>query len=242
MGLLMSVEVSIFINNRIEPTPNNISNLMTKLNALGEYEYLPNIINVQNIDLSSGKVNTVSNVAFSTISNSSRITCTDDRIDCIINFDHSKQPNLKESLSFCQTVLSTIVETFRIYGNRLAINIRQLSNRLPENIFDSKLGASMVSVFKFYQENQLSDWSTNANSRIDIKINDMLEKTNVNTKLQAGMDHSDNSKIVICHLDINTLAENKGYRFSSSDILPFIEGTTPYIEQILNEFVVLDNE
>ncbi|MEE1218293.1 MAG: hypothetical protein U0L20_00030 [Ruminococcus sp.] len=242
MGLLMSVEVSIFINNRIDPTPNNISNLMTKLNALGKYEYLPNIINVQNIDLSNGKVNTVSNVAFSTTSNSSRITCTDDRIDCHLNFDYSNQPDLKESLTFCQKVLSTIMETFRIYGNRLAINIRQLSNSLPENIFDSKLGESMVSVFKFYQENQLSDWSTNANSKIDIKINDILEKTNVNTKLQAGMDYSDNSKIVICHLDINTLAKNKGYRFSSNDILPFIEETTPYIEQILNEFMVLDNE
>lgn len=58
----------------------------------------------------------------------------------------------------------------------MAINISQLSNKLPDNILESKLGSSMVSVFNFYQEHELSDWSTNANSIVDININDNLEK------------------------------------------------------------------
>lgn len=244
MGLLMNVQMSIFINNRIEPTPNNVSTLMTKLNTLdlGNYEYLPNIIKSQNIDLSNGKINTVSNIAFSTISGNSRITCTDDRIDCLLNFNYDNQSKLADCLLFCVKALTTIIDTFCIYGNRLAINIDQLSNKLPDNIWDSKLGASMISVFKFYEKHQLSDWSTNANSKIDLKINNVDEKINVNTKLQAGTDFSNNCKVLICHLDINTLAKNKGYRFSANALQPFAKKTMPYIEQILNEFVELDNE
>ena len=120
MGLLMNVQMSIFINNRIEPTPNNISTLMTKLNSLdsGNYEYLPNIIKSQNIDLSNGKISTVSNIAFSTISGNSRITCTDDRIDCQLNFNYDNPSTLENSLLFCVNALKTIIDTFCIYGKR----------------------------------------------------------------------------------------------------------------------------
>ena len=68
MGSLLDVQMSIFINNRIEPTPNNVSLLMNELNKLDSkhYEYLPSIIRSQTIDLSNGKISTVSNIAFST--------------------------------------------------------------------------------------------------------------------------------------------------------------------------------
>ena len=229
MGSLLDVQMSIFINNRIEPTPNNVSLLMNELNKLDSkhYEYLPSIIRSQTIDLSNGKISTVSNIAFSTITNNSKIACTDDRIDCTLTFSQDTQSDFKKSLLFCAKVLDTIIDNFHIYGNRLAINISQLSNKLPDNILESKLGSSMVSVFNFYQEHELSDWSTNANSIVDININDNLES---------------NCKILICHLDINTLETNKGYRFSKNELHDFVEKTIPCIEQILNEFVVLDNE
>jgi len=244
MGSLLDVQMSIFINNRIEPTPNNVSLLMNELNKLDSkhYEYLPSIIRSQTIDLSNGKISTVSNIAFSTITNNSKIACTDDRIDCTLTFSQDTQSDFKKSLLFCAKVLDTIIDNFHIYGNRLAINIGQLSNKLPDNILESKLGSSMVSVFNFYQEHELSDWSTNANSIVDININDNLEKINVNTQLQAGRDNESNCKILICHLDINTLETNKGYRFSKNELHDFVEKTIPCIEQILNEFVVLDNE
>ena len=56
MGIILNIQLSAFINHRIEPNANNISNLMNELNLLKLKEFLPNITTGQTIDLVKGRV------------------------------------------------------------------------------------------------------------------------------------------------------------------------------------------
>ena len=62
----MNVQYSIFSNNRIEPTPDVVNDLLSELNAMGKYVFIPSMISGQNIDLLAGKVNPMNNISFVT--------------------------------------------------------------------------------------------------------------------------------------------------------------------------------
>ena len=82
MGILLNVQLSDFGNCNIKTTAANFSNLIEKINRLEKFEYLPNIVSGQSIDLLEGKINTTSNLSFITASQLSHIICMDNRIVC----------------------------------------------------------------------------------------------------------------------------------------------------------------
>lgn len=241
MGILLNIQLSVFGNYNIEATATNISNLMQKINKLGKFEYLPNIVTGQNIDLIAGKINTTSNLSFITASQLSQIICMDNRIDCLINFNSDYQDTIDDSLQFCQDVLAIIMDNFPILGNRLAVNINELSNSFSPKLFESKLGQSVITVLDFYDDKTLDEWSTRANNRFPIKISGKLETLNVITELTLVQNNQNNNeKRILCHLDINTISENQGFRFRIDDLSSFICESKKIIHNIINNFKELD--
>lgn len=240
MGTLLNVQLSVFGNYNIETTAVNISNLMQKINELGKFEYLPNIVTGQNIDLLAGKINTTSNLSFITASQLSQIVCMDNRIDCLLNFNSEYQETVDNSLQFCQDVLTIIMDNFPILGNRLAININELSNSFSSELYKTKLGQSVISILDFYKNKTLDEWSTRANNQFPIQISGKSEILNVITELALAQNSQNNEKRILCHLDINTIPENQGFRFSKNDLSSFICETKKIICNIRNNFEELD--
>lgn len=240
MGILLNVQVSVFGNYNIETTAANISNLMKKVNELGKFEYLPNIVSGQNIDLLAGKINTTSNLSFITASQLSQIVCMDRRIDCLLNFNSEYQDTISNSLQFCQDVLTIIMDNFSILGNRLAININELSDSFSPELFKTKLGQSVTSVLDFYKEKTLDEWSTRVNNQFPIQISEKSEILNIITELTLAQNSQNNEKRILCHLDINTIPENQGFRFNKNDLSSFICEAQKLICNITNNFEELD--
>ncbi len=56
MSILMNVQYSIFSNNHIEPTPDVVNDLLSELNDMGKYVFIPSMIAGQNIDLLAGRL------------------------------------------------------------------------------------------------------------------------------------------------------------------------------------------
>lgn len=241
MGILLNVQLSVFGNCNIEATATNISNLMQEINKLGKFEYLPNIVSGQNIDLLAGKINTTSNLSFITASQLSQIMCMDNRIDCLLNFNSEYQDTIDNGLQFCKDVLSIIMNNFSILGNRLAININEVSNFVSPELQKTKFGQSIVKVLDFYKDKTLDEWSTRANNRFPIEISGRQEILNVITELNIAQNNQSREKRILCHLDINTIAENQRFRFSKDDLSSFICETEKIIENIRNNFEELDN-
>lgn len=240
MGMLLNVQLSVFGNYNIEATAANVSKLMQGINELGKFEFLPNIVSGQNIDLLAGKINTTSNLSFITTSQLSQIICMDNRIDCILNFNSEYQDTIDDSLQFCNNVLAVIMDTFPILGNRLAININELSNCISTELFKTKLVWSVISVFDFYKDKTLDEWSTRANTRFPVEILGKSEILNVITELNIAQNSQNSEKRILCHLDINTIPENQGYRFKKDDLSSFICETKKIIYNIKNNFEELD--
>lgn len=241
MGMLLNIQMSIFGNYHIETTANNISILMQKLNELGKFEFLPNIVEGQNIDILAGKISTTSNVSFITSSQLCRVMCMDNRIDCILTFNPDYQDTIENSLQFCNDVLTVIMESFPILGNRLAININELSNPISTDLLETKLGKSIISVLDFYKNKTLEEWSTRSNTRFPINISEKAEMLNIITELNIVKNDQTMEKRVLCHIDINTIPENQGFRFTNGDLSSFIKETKKIISNIKDNFEELDD-
>ena len=236
MGKFLNVQFSVFSNSRIEPTAANASNLMQKINSLKKFEFLPNIISGQNFDLITGKINSISNLSFITPSNQSQIMCMDNRIDCIFNFSPSDNESLSEGVEFCRSILTIIMKEFSIIGNRLALNINNISDNLNENFKESECGRKLISQLDFYNTKNLIEWSTRCNTRIPIKISNKDEFLNIITELDLTQNIGEKSKKILCHLDINTIPENQTYRFTYDKLDLFVAESNPLIDSIINDF------
>ena len=240
MGTFLNVQFSIFTNHRIAPTASNVTTLMGKINDLKKFEFLPNVVSTQNIDLGSGQLNAVSNLVFITASNQSQIMCMDNRIDCVFNFDPSCDDTLETSISFCKKVLNIIMQEYSILGNRLAINVNKISSALPENFKETHFGKKLIVCLDYYEQKNLVEWSTRYNTRTQVEISNKNEVLNVITDLTLAKDMQNESKKILCHLDINTVPENQAYRFSCEDLEAFMKESIKVITPIINDFERLD--
>lgn len=241
MGMLLNVQVSIFSNYHIEASPANISYLMQKINDLGEYVFLPNIVTGQNIDLVAGKVNTTSNLSFITSDKQGQILCMDDRIDCILNFNADKHGDLEKSIGFCESIIVMLMTEFSITANRLAVNINNVSNTFSAKLIETCFGTNFVSTLDYYKGKVLSEWSTRYNTHVEVEVGEKTETINVITELSEVNRVDLNEKVLLCHLDINTIPENNGYRFTKVDITDFVSETKKIIKHITSNFEEVDN-
>ena len=135
MSILINVQYSVFSNNRIEPTPDVVNNMLSDLNAMGKYVFIPNMIAGQNIDLLAGRVNPLNNISFVTLDQQVQIACMNERIDVTINgTDKNQNIPIEDHIRFARSALKKIMEKKHIYSNRLAVNISFLSDFIEDPI------------------------------------------------------------------------------------------------------------
>ena len=242
MSIILNVQFSVFSNNRIEPTPDNVGKILNKLNSLGKYDFLPSMINGQNIDLVAGKMDPVSNISFVTLDQHVQIACMNERIDIVINGTQNNQSvPIEEHLEFARTVLDFLMEEYHTYSNRLAINISLLSDIIQKSIRETAIGKKMCSTFDYYQGKELDEWSSRVNTKQSIQMA-REELLNVITDISVVKDNKSNKKRFMTHMDINTVFENNGYRFAANDLGLFIEKVIGIVNNIKNNFEELDDE
>ncbi len=232
MGLILNVQLSVFCNYRIEPNAQNITNLMKKINELGQMEFLPNIISEQNIDLATGKVNIIPNLSFVTSDQSSQVICRNERIDCILNVPTDEKSELESSVEFAKKIVILIMENYSVQSNRLALNINLLGNQIQKMEFNKKI----MPALDFYDGKEIKEWSLRNNMSYNINVSGKNENLNVITELGIAVNNISNEKRVICHMDINTMPENTGYRFKYDDFESFVEETQKIALTIKSNF------
>lgn len=241
MSILMNVQYSIFSNNRIEPTPDVVNDLLSELNAMGKYVFIPSMIAGQNIDLLAGKVNPMNNISFVTIDQQVQIACMNERIDVVINgMDNNKTIPFEEHIEFARNALMKIMGKNHIYSNRLAINISLLSDIIEDPIQETPFWKKLCNTLAFYDGVPLEEWSSRVNARKTIQI-DNSESLNVITELSSVLDNTSGEKRFLCHMDINTIFENVGYRFSAGSLEKFDGAVMKIISEIKHNFEEASN-
>ena len=242
MSIIMNVQYSVFSNNRIEPTPDTVNGILAGLNSLGKYVFIPSMIAGQNIDLLAGKVNPVNNISFVTIDQRVQIACMNDRIDVLINGTNSNQNvSIEDHIIFARQALTVIMENNHIYSNRLALNVSVLSDVINGPVQATALGRKLCSTLGFYEGRSLEEWSSRVNSRIPIQI-DSEEVLNVITEISSVFDSAVEKKRFLCHMDINTIFENSGYRFSSGSLERFDNEAIKIVAGIKQSFEEANND
>lgn len=236
MGVLMNVQLTAFSNNRIEPTTAIIELLLKELNSLGGYAFLPNMITGQNIDIAAGTIKPVNNLSFLTIDQTVQIVCMNERIDVIFNGNKDNQDTtIEDFLEFAEKALAFVMKQNNVYSNRLAINISLLSDVFEKELRDTKLGKKLCNTLDFYNDGEIEEWLTRTNSRrcINMPQNEVL---NVITELSVVKENVTNNKRFLCHMDINTIQENAGYRFAFSDLNCFKHEVLEIIQNLKTNF------
>ena len=232
MGEILYIQLSVFSNKRIIPTSDNISLMMKDLKKITDVDYLPSIIDTQKVDIPTGKIETVSNLSFFTYDKKSQVVCTENRIDCNFNYEIKDQENINRDYHFAADILKSIMKKAMILGNRLALNVNFVSNVCNGS---SDFENQVMHIVPFYQNKTIKEWSSRTNGKGEITINDCAEELNIITEYNHSIQQPIGEKRIVCHSDINTLHENKDYRFSDTSIDSFAEQTWGIFTEIQSD-------
>ena len=229
MSNLIALQLSIFCDKRIEPTPNKITELMEKLNQakVGMF-FLPNVLPSQLIDPLKGTITNVNNLSFFTTNNEYRIVYMNDRIDLYLSLGVNSAPlTLDDSITDGKQLMDIIMQNDSIKGSRLAINCWFEDAELTEQLSFSTTGmGDAYTTINYYNEKPVFEWSTMMNSRTDILLGQETEVLNVITRLELF------DRIRRYQIDINTTHEHNEIRFSSKLYHEFLDNAISIIRQI----------
>ena len=240
MSNIINLQLSVFCNKHIEPTPEKITVLMKKINSESGLMFLPSIVNGQNIDILSRQITNVSNLAFITANQQFQIICTDNRIDIIFNTNTETALDYDEHLVIAKKLLAMIMKEEAILGNRLAFNTQIIGAKNIDNV--SVLVSKYGKPLSFYEGKPIEEWLLRYNSRESIDMKSEPELLNVVTNLSIVQNVDTTEKRILCHMDINTLAEQADFRFSSESIALYIAAITPFIDVIKTNFESVEND
>lgn len=242
MNIIMGVQLTFFCDHHIKTSVDSITTLMQELNKLNMLELLPSVIPGQKLDLLVGKAVSTTNLGFNSPTGNVQIACMDNRIDCTVKPEANENLNLEDALSKCETFLNVILKQYSIQGNRLAINIDVLGKEINSDIKDTQCGNKIASCIGYYKDKSLDDLSARLNTRVPITISNSQEMVNIITNINSATNNQTNNKLLICHIDINTVPEKQDLRFKSNDLKIFIDEIQDIIHQIFNDFEVIDND
>ena len=218
MGAILTIQLSAFSNKKVLPNAENIAVLMPKLKELSGIEFLPNVVNSQTIYNKTGTIENVSDLSFSTMDNSGQVICTENRIDCVFNFDIDHQEGIEDKFNIASEIIQFIMKKAKVFANRLALNVTCLSNICNGNsVFEKQV----MYVGPFYKNKTIKEWSSRTNARGMMSINGIEESLNIITEYTYATEQTTKETRIICHTDINTIPENKDFRFESDSIAIF---------------------
>lgn len=234
MPMALNYQFSIFGNYSIIPTPEIITELMTKINASTGEVFLPNIINSQQIEVSSNQIKTISNLGFITQTHKYSISLLNNRID--INYNKNSDdtaPSIDEFFSLATVCLNEIMDYLQLSSYRLAANF-QLVFELPNFEELQMLGNKFITTANYYAGKTFCEWSNRVNSQAQINILGAPESINIITDISAAKSVQ-GEPAILYHIDINTLPQNQSMRFSSPAIKPFSEEIIPTAKEIITD-------
>lgn len=158
-----------------------------------------------------------------------RVDFLPDRVDWVINFEVSKQPDqdsINAKVKFATDGFVKIMTEFGCKASRLALNTNYLyeENATPikrTNFISCNDGMAEIG--------ELSDWNTRKSYRKEIQLNGKDEKLNTIEEL----NYVDNNEVIIngkatkfkgcfIHYDVNTGLFNKGERHSVDEFKSFV--------------------
>lgn len=242
MNNIINVQLSYFCDYHIQTSVESITKLMDGLNNLGFGELLPSMIHGQKLNLIEGKAIPTSNLSFNSTDGSIQIVCMDNRIDCIIRPTISEKIDLDKDLLKCKSLLEVIISHYNILGNRLAINIDAIGNKKIADYSTTEFGRGLSSSINYYKGRIISEISVHLNTRIPIELYEMEEMINVITNISTAVNNEEQSNLLLCHIDINTVPEKQGLRFKNDVLEQFISQIKGIIRQIISEFEVMEND
>lgn len=232
MPIALNYQFSIFGNYSIIPTPEIVTELMNRINASTSEAFLPNIINAQQIEVSSNQIKSISNLGFITQNHKFSISLLNNRID--INYNRNNDdasPSIDEFFSLGTKCLNEIINYFNLSSYRLAANFQlvfELSNFERLQI----LGKKFITTAGYYNEKTFCEWSNRVNSQTEINILGTTEGINVITDISSATSVQ-GEPAILYHIDINTLPQNQSMRFASPAIEEFSEAVIPTAKEII---------
>ncbi|MCM1145000.1 MAG: hypothetical protein NC407_09855 [Lachnoclostridium sp.] len=232
MSAILSIQLSAFGNKKILPNTENISVLMPKLKEFSGIELLPNIIDTPNIDIETGSIKNVPNLSFVSIDNKSQVVCTESRIDCVFNFDMAEQSSTDLRFDTSSEIISFIMQNGNVMANRLALNVTHLSDVCNGNsVFEKQV----MHTVPFYQGKNIKEWSSRINAFGQMTINGNAENLNVITEYTQASQSTSGEIRIACHTDINTVAENKDFRFEYAAFDVFVSQAKEIFKSIQSD-------
>lgn len=235
MSTTIHYQLSMFGKYNIAPTPETITNLMSRINTDANRVFVPNIINAQQIEIPTNRITSISNLAFFTQNQQYSITILNERIDINYNkIDSLDEVEFNEFYSFALTILSEIADYSGVKSNRLAMNVQQVCEL---NSFEQQRdkGKKYVKCVDYYHNKDLAEWSMRTNSQVKIDISNVEEKLNVITEISSAQDISGQKAAVIFHIDINTIPQRNDIRFDKDSLVSFVEKTGPIAKEIIED-------
>lgn len=231
MSIALNYQLSIFGNYSISPSPETVTELMSRINTATSEIFLPNIINSQQVEVPSNRIITISNLGFVTQNQKFSISILNERIDVNYNKVIEDSIDIDAFYDLAEKALNAIMSYSKLDSNRLAANIQMVCDLVDfENL--RSLGHQLITKAKYYDGKVLCEWSNRVNSQTEIDILDNAEGINVITEISSAQSVQ-GKPAVLYHIDINTLPQNQNMRFSSNALHPFIEKIMPIAKEII---------
>lgn len=234
MATALNYQLSILGRYSISPAPEVITTLMAKINETAPEIFLPNIINIQQIEIPTNRVITNSHLGFVTQDQKYSIALLNDRIDVNYNKLPNSEVEMKDFYFLAEKVLSTIMQSLNLNSNRLAINI-QMILEMESFTRMGELGKRLLKSAEYYNDKAFCEWSTRINAQTTAKILDVDEKVNTITDISTAQSVQGDKAAVMYHIDVNTLPQNTDMRFAYSALMPFVENILPIVTKIAND-------
>ncbi len=221
IDIVEKYQSSIFVDaSDITPTPNNVSDLVNMFSKRG---LIPNTF--QEIGPSGQSMR----VRLSSSNNEWNIILASNRINVEKTLTEGSGSNMGELGDFCKEaadILQQIIKHFKMKANRIAL----INNYILEEMSPSALTSVYSKLCrppKFYDLNTPFEWNWRSAAKVEMKLLKVKEEFNIITtvkrvkgtlRLENEVQNIDRISLLF---DINTVPENKEYRFGIGSIKNF---------------------
>ena len=227
----VNYQLSAFGSFSAPPTPENIITLMQEFKKTTGIDFLPNIINSQQVEIPANRITTISNLGFVTNDQQYNVVTLNERIDVTYNRVQDEVA-VDSFFEIAEKVLSVILKHFNEKANRLATNIEYIVS--GDHSRSEQLCHKLIYTLPSSDEKQMLEWAYRTNSLSTISINGREENLNTITSILTAVNQK-KGPIIVCHIDINTMPFLTESRFSADDLDSFVNGTLEIAKKIAED-------
>lgn len=237
MSKIIKINAYFFGKISVQLNVSFITEMMNSLSEAAGISLFPNVIPGQKVDLIAGKAEQISNIMFRSQNDDVQVTFAETSLNCCFNFPANQEESdsfLQEQFLRASNVMNAALNSFGQIGSRLAVNIDMIGPEQEDGNFQLSQLASTYA--PYYNEKEIIDFSMQINARKNISILELADEINVISNYSIVQNNVTKKKLVLCHLDLNTIPENTKIRFSSVSLAPFLQQIHPVINEIKQNF------